>query len=166
MKRFFVGLMVSFLLLGCKQEEPNPELRDPIFQDLSKKAADAQKSLDEALVKRKEGREKLEKTEPNSIELKDAKKELEKTESLVTRLQQDATYYRIRAERRKIVAKMTYREAFWQDKPWPDPREYSDYQLNIRLNQINLNWGTRVPRLGDKRAPAKESAEKAAPAAH
>lgn len=161
MNRFFrvgtITLIAIFSLVGCEKEDPNPELRDPIWQDISKRAADYEKQRDENKAKLATLREKLEKVEPNSMDLKDVKRDIAKTEKALLGSEQLYRYYKIRADRRKVVDKISAREAFAAKKEWPDKSEYSDYLTNIRLHEINLNWNARVPKLQDRlsRKPAK-----------
>jgi hypothetical protein len=151
-------------LSGCSQEDPNPELKDPIYTDLSKRAADYQKQADDATVKVKNLRESLDNAEPNTIDVKDIRKDLLKTQVELTGTSQLAHYYKIRADRRKVVDKIEYRKALQSKAVWPDPHEYSDYLVNIRLNEIDLNWGKRVPKLQDRISkyndPKRETASK------
>jgi len=57
-----------------------------------------------------------------------------------------------------------YKKAFDKNEQWPNPREYSDYQLNMRLREAPLDWGLRVPKLKDRLpssvAKPKEQAKK------
>lgn len=164
MKRFFgtVLLILTLLLVGCKKEDPNPELLDPIYKDLEKRSSESQKQWDEELKKIVEFREKLEKTEANTLDRKDVQRDLDKSLKAVVQYEQKAKYYKIRLQRRLLVDRLTYKEAFAKDKPWPDPQEYSDYLVNIRLNEVNLNWSSRVPKLQSRlesRAPAAKVGE-------
>lgn len=155
-----VGLL---LMVGCTKEDPSPELRDPIYQDLQKRAADAQKSVDESKAKILELSDSLEKAEPNSIDKRDIERDLAKAKRQELDSRQWALYYTIRGKRRRIVDHMTYREALHAGKEWPDPHEYSDYLVNRRLVEANRNWSARVPRLQDrlpssaKKAPAPKA---------
>lgn len=173
MRRFFMVCSIAFItivsLSGCEKEDPNPELRDPIWKDLSEQAAHYEKQKEENKAKLKELREKLQKVEPNSMDLKDVRRDLAKTEKALLGAEQLSRYYRIRADRRKVEDKISAREALAQGKEWPDKREYSDYLVNKRLHEISLNWNSRVPKLQDRlvRKPAKaEKAEGSASSGH
>lgn len=155
-------LLMFALLLGlsaCSKEEPNPEERDPIYKDLEKRAADYQKSVDEAQAKVKELSEALDKAKPNTIEEKDIERDLHKYRAQLVGSQQLALYYKIRTDRRKYVDHVTYHEAFVAKKSWPDKNEYSDYLVNMRLNEVNLNWNARVPKLQDRVVSSKSKSE-------
>ena len=140
-------MLLLLVLLGCKKENPNPELIDPIYKDLSDRAASAQKGLAEELKNRNGLELAVQKTAPNSIERKNADRDLAKSKQNAAKFETDARFYSIRARRRLIVDRISYKEAFAKNLPWPDPSEYSDYKLNIHLNEANRNWGARVPKL-------------------
>jgi len=73
MIRFKPQLILLLLLLGlagCRKEDPNPELLDPIYADLERRATEMQKNLDEEVKKQEDLHKTLEKSEPNTIELK------------------------------------------------------------------------------------------------
>ena len=159
-----IGL-VFMSALACTQEDPNPEAMDPIYADLVKRAADAQKSVEETEAKIKELRLSLEKAETGTLAKKDVQKELAHNVAVHLTSEQDAHYFKIRSERRRIVDKLVYKEAFAAKQPWPNPHEYSDYLTNQRVSSINMNWNARVPKLQDRlsksRAPAAaEKSEK------
>lgn len=160
-------ILICFLaLLGCKKEDPNPELKDPIYADLLRRNTEFTKVNEESKANVKNLVEQLAKAEANSIGKKDIERDLAKARELSQYSDEQARYYRIRAERRKVVAKIAYKEAFAADKPWPDPREYSDYLTNIRLNEASRNWNKRVPKLQDrlvKRTEVEKKASEEAP---
>lgn len=148
--RVAFALIAALTLGACSKEDPNPELRDPIYADLGKRQADAQKAYEEASAKIKELVEKLEKAEANSLEKRDMERDLRKYRKVALDSEQMARYYKIRVERRRIVDKAAYREALEAKKEWPYPDEYSDYLTNRRLHEISLNWNARVPKLTDR----------------
>ena len=149
------ALFAMACLAGCTKEIPDPESLDPIYADLTKKSADAQKSLEEADAKIAELKTKLETAEVGSIGKKDVEKELAHNRQVKVSATQDALYYKIRGDRRKVVDQMVYKEAFAAKQPWPDPQEYSDYMINQRVRDINMNWNSRVPKLQDRLQPKK-----------
>lgn len=158
---FFALTLVSmFALSGCKKENPNPELLDPIYSDLEKRASEAQKSFEDQAKKIEDAQNKLEKAEPNSIELKNAQRDLIKARHASEEFEQKARYFKIRAQRRLLVDRITYKQRFAKNEPWPDPHEYSDYLLNIRLREVPLNWAARVPKLNDRLAKSSHSDQK------
>jgi len=171
MLRFSAVLLVGFTLGACSNPDPTPELKDPIFRDLSKRAEDHQKAHEEAKAKLADLRPQLAKAEPRSLDLKNLQKEIANEERKLLAAEQAATYYRIRAERRKLVGRIEYQTAFAEGKEWPEPTEYSDYQVNIRLQEAGRNWASRVPRLQDRlpsstTTPKKEEGASASSGGH
>jgi hypothetical protein len=158
--------LVALCLFGCKSEDPNPELLDPIYKDLLSRTDEATKSLEEHTVRRKELELFLETAEPNTIDLKKARLELIKVRNWQRRAEQQASYFRIRAERRKIEDRRNYKIAFQNNQPWPDKAEYSGYLVNKRLHEVNLNWNARVPKLADRTSSSVSKTKKEEKTAH
>ncbi|HMN66953.1 MAG TPA: hypothetical protein PKC28_00280 [Bdellovibrionales bacterium] len=140
-------LAAVICLSGCRQEDPNPELKDPIFKDLETRAAAHLKAVEEGKAQIAALKESMAKTEPNSIDMKNVRRDLAKTEKKLIDDDQMARFFKIRAARRKVEGRLAYREAFLREEEWPKPSEYSDYLVNIRLRSVPLNWNTRVPKL-------------------
>lgn len=162
MLQLVIGLVLAGTLAGCKKEDPTPELMDPIFKDLEARYSAYQKNYEESKAKIPALQDSLAKAEPRSIELKNFQTELSKEKLKLMNAEQLSRYYRIRMERRRLTSRISYKKAFLEDKPWPDPSEYSDYLVNIRLQEANRNWGARVPKLEDRQpgsASAKPKAE-------
>lgn len=150
-------------LSACKKPLPDPEVFDPIYRDL-KGLADAKKKEVEEAIKAKEAAIKnFEKEKPNTLEKKLAYREVEKAGAKIAPLEQEAHYYEIRANRRKLEDKVNYLAAFKADKAWPDPDEYSKWQVNRQLATAPRTWSS--PRLYNngpapkKPAPKKEGGE-------
>lgn len=156
----FATVFTILSLSACSKEDPQPEIRDPIYNELAAKS----KALDEEVKSLKEKLANLEidleKAEPNSISKKDVEKDLRKHKKMLQAAQQSLTYYKIRAERRKLVDKLTYKEAYAAGKEWPDPKEFEQYQTSLRLREANRNWSARVPRLADRMSASLERVEK------
>jgi hypothetical protein len=159
-----IFILLFLVLASCKKENPNPEMLDPIYKDLVERASAAQKGFDEEMKKREALELAVQKTAPNTIERKNADRELAKSKADAAEFERKARFFGIRARRRLIVDKISYSEAFSKNLPWPDPNEYSDYKLNIRLNEASRNWGNRVPKL-QTRLEKTEAAPTAAPEA-
>jgi len=161
MTRFIVSIFFIFTVCGCESEDPNPELKDPVYKDLKGKADSHEKTILENKKRLDELLVALEKTEANSIEQKDVRRDIAKAKETIGNSEQWHRYFKIRAERRAVVDKIAAREAKREGKPWPDPAEYSDYQVNSRLRDAPRNWNNRVPKLID-RLPKKVSEKEAA----
>lgn len=167
--RRFVLILISTSILSvitaCSGEDPQPELRDKVFEDLSKKAKafEGEQKSTEAEV---EGlKVSLGKAEPNSIEGRDIQKNLLKAQRKLIKASELAKYYKIRAERRRLEARIEYRKAFKEGKgdEWPNAKTFEGYETMNRLREANLNWNKRVPKLADRlhqRKPTSSSSSK------
>lgn len=136
-----------FLVVGCKKEDPNPELRDPIYLDLVKDLKAYGSELEAAKKSVETERKGLKEALTNSVEATVAKRGLKKALAAVKKLEQKVKYYEIRSERRLVEGRRSYKLAFRKGERWPDPEEYVHYKANQRLRSANLNWNMRVPKL-------------------
>jgi hypothetical protein len=161
MKRFklLVYTFIVLFLVACTGEDPNPELKDPIYLDLRSKASREADSIKADRDELEDTLTKLAKTEPLSIERKTFERDATRLRKQIFDADQLARYFTIRAERRRVVGRKSYKDAHAKGEEWPDPSEYSDYQVNTRLRGASRHWADRVPRLED-RLPSRKPAEK------
>ncbi len=145
-KYLFLAIFV-FLSLGCKEELPNPETLDKIYNDLLSEKKEVGKSLKEEEGTLASLFEERKKVAPRSIERRVNIKGIKKSRKKVVKLRQRLKYLDIRARRRLVETRKSYRIAFKQEKPWPDPKEYEYYQTQKRLRSAPRNWALRVPKL-------------------
>lgn len=144
-------MTILFLpILGCKSEEPNPELRDPIYKFLLEKQSQLKSALEGEIKKVEEAEIALEKTDPLTPERKAAIRDLQLAKKRRDRMVQEKLYLDIRAERRRVEGRRDYKIAFHADKPWPDPAEFEHFQTNMRLRTAPRQWDARVPKLQDR----------------
>lgn len=156
--RLLLAILLT-TLIGCKAENPNPELMDPIYSDLKKEAEGAAKAL-EAQIKEKEASKlAIQKADPNSIELREAEKLYWQATKKIDLLRPIEHYYKIHAERRRVEGRADYRRSLAKGEIWPDPKEYEGYMTNKRLRSAERNWNRRVPKLSE-RMPANQSKPK------
>ena len=151
-------VVLALTLTACKTEDPNPELRDPIYKDLLSRNEGYKKAIEEGKKKVEDLKVDLGKSEPQTIERKNAERDLASAQAALLQNTQWELYYRIRAERRRVEGRADYRRAFNKDQEWPDPREYSDYLTNIHLRSAQMNWNARVPKLQDRQDKARKPA--------
>lgn len=148
--RFTLVLFIATLICGCKSEDPEPQLRDPIFKVLSDQASQAKSAYDSQIKKVEDAAKALEKTDANTLDRKLAIRDLASSTLAAKRLAQDMEYYRIRAERRRLEARKSYKIAFNKDQDWPNPAEFEAYQASKRLREAPRSWDHRVPKLNDR----------------
>lgn len=145
--KLLLSALMVFSLLGCKKEDPNPELRDPIYQDLVKSLKSHEGSLKSAEKSLETSLKELNTTVANTVERTVAKRAVKKAKKGIKVIEQQVKYFKIRSERRLAEGRAAYRSAFRSGKRWPDESEYKAYLANKKLISASRNWGTRVPKL-------------------
>lgn len=158
---FFMTLIL-FGLSGCRKEEPNPELLDPIFSDLQNQQKSVESSLEEEKKKLVKALGDVEAAMPNTMDLQNAIHDRDHAQGMITGLEQKLHYLNIRVERRKVEDKYNYHLAFVANKDWPDKKEYEDYLTQKRLAEAPKNWDAHIPKMWDRKpaaAPAEKKAE-------
>lgn len=141
--------LVALHLLGCKSLDPNPELKDPIYKDLSTIQKEFERKLKDEEKTQEENNKELAGA-LNNMDLKVARKKISNSSRLITHYRQMAAYYKIRAEHRRVDGRRAYRVAFAAGNEWPNPAEYQAYLVNKRLRAAPQNWSVRVPRLTER----------------
>tara|TARA_B100000749_G_scaffold122825_1_gene93890 strand:- start:135540 stop:136085 length:546 start_codon:yes stop_codon:yes gene_type:complete len=150
MYKLIVLPLCCFLFLGCENEDPNPELRDRIYLDLKQDYEASKAALEEFQGYFKESQEKLDKTQPHSVERVATRRDIKKRRAQIRVFEKQTRYLRIRMERRMYESRKAYKLARMNGTKWPDPEEFRFYIVNKKLVKADLNWNNRVPKLFDK----------------
>jgi hypothetical protein len=167
LKRFILILM-TIHAFGCKSQMSSPHEVDPIYRSLHEDFSSSEAKLAAQKKSVEDLRVAYNKTEPLTYERVVAKRDLESAVNTLTSLEQENTYLKLRMDRREAEDRINYKKAFREDKPWPDPNEYSAYLVNQRLLKASKNWSERVPKLEDrikeawKKPDVKKAGEKQA----
>lgn len=161
---FLVLSLTSAIFMGCKTKEKQPELLDPIYQDLKSTLGEYSKSVEDTQKEILTLEQEINTYEPNTKELHMGRKKLKEARNRLRQAKQMELYYEIRLERRRVEDRKAYSYAFENDQVWPDPGEYSAYLANKRLRNSRRQWDARVPKLKNRveeyqnsRAPADAS---------
>jgi len=160
---------LALLLSGCDKPNPNPELLDPVYADLSKKAEEIKKQAEAAKAAVVDAQKEADAAVPQTRQIEYATKRLNEAKIKLLRAEQIARYYEIRTESRVATDKAEYSKAFSQKKPWPDPAEYQQFLDSERLaTEHPTKWDANARRkeLGfsvkaDKKADEKPAEKKA-----
>ena len=155
-----VILLCVVTLAGCKKAILNPETIDPIYADLLAQAAGIHSKAESQKKKIEELRVQIEKLSPRDPALKHTEHERENLERGLVQIEQDATYYEIRAEQRRLYDKQSYEKAFKADLDWPSPAEFSEYKESKRLRNSSRNWEDKVPKSTQYNKPVPEKKKK------
>ncbi len=134
------------LFCACtKQPIEHPESLDPIYADLTAQAAGIRGKAEAQKKKIEEMRVKVEKYGPRDPEAKRTAHELANLERGLLMIEQEAQYFEIRAEQRRIYDKESYLKAFKADQPWPPAGEFDEYKQTKKLKQASRDWSKSVP---------------------
>lgn len=155
---FIIG---SLALSGCKKPDPHPELKDPIFLDLQRELGEAQKAVDAEKANLEEHKKNLQSAVPQTGQIKYAQKRYNDSVALISKLQQMVKYWEVRLDTRQSDARKQYLEAYNKEKPWPDPKEWEEYQSIQKMQHIQKTWSVqnRINELGLNKKPKPASSE-------
>ncbi|MCB0361458.1 MAG: hypothetical protein KDD35_01970 [Bdellovibrionales bacterium] len=134
------------ILFGCKKMDPNPELKDPIYKDLSSIHKELEKTVIELEKNLEENFKELDQAGADGMDLKVARKKITETRQKLRKSIQLRDYTKIRMERRRVEGRRSYRIAFEKGEEWPDPKEFQQYLTHKRLRDAPRVWPTRVTR--------------------
>lgn len=151
-------ILLSFILLvGCDKKDPQPELKDPIYQDMLAQKSAAERGLADAEKSLEEKRNDLKGAEPQTGKISLFQKRVFEAEKVSETFRQQIKYWTIRIRERALFARRSYSQAFSEKKPWPDPNEYSTYLSEKKLRLAKIEWDAKQ-RLEDYKSSIKKPA--------
>lgn len=136
-------LFLPFLLLSCNKPEPNPEIRDPIYQEFKSQQDLAKKALAEAEKTLAEKKADLEKVKPQTGQIKYAQKRFWDTQRVIDSLIQQEKYWTVKIKEREDQDRIEYIKTYKAGKTWPDPKEFQEYSTEKRLREARLQWDSK-----------------------
>lgn len=141
-------LMALSIFSGCKPKPiDNPESLDPIYADLVATSAAATAKAEGQKKKITELEEEISKLSGRDPDLRRTMHEKSNLERGLKQIEQDILYFEVRATQRRQYDKEAYLKAFRDEKPWPDPDEFTKYQEQKKLKHASRDWSERVPKL-------------------
>ncbi len=159
---FFIVIFL-FLTASCSKEDPNPEKKDEIYQDLLSELDIASKSLEEEEKNLASLKKELEKAIPQTGQVKYATKKVQVSQEQVEILKQRKTFFEIKIEMRKHQVQQRYKESLRKDgRPWPDQEEITLYRSISKLNRDKLAYDRNKRMVKDKDVPHGTKAESGA----
>ncbi|ASD62089.1 hypothetical protein B9G79_00190 [Bdellovibrio bacteriovorus] len=155
--RIITLFLLTFSLIACSKPDPNPELKDPIFNDYQSQLGATSAAL-ESEKKGLEGFEKeLAEVVPQTGQIKYAQKRVRESKEKITRLEQEKQYLELKIEARRKEAKRSYSKAFKKGETWPDPQEWASYQTEQRFRNAKKSWDVKERMkevgLGEEKTP-------------
>jgi len=142
-----ISLFFLLGVSGCKSNDPNPELKDPIYIDIKSELEEMNKQLGIAEKFLVNAYKEEKNAELGSSELATIRRDIRAEKIKIESIRQSIRYTEIRLERRKLEARLAYAKAFKSDKEWPDKKEYKAYLAHKELVEAPESWNERVPRL-------------------
>lgn len=135
-------LIVFFMIisLGCKKDDPNPELKDKIYLDLVNQEALELKKIEDSAAKIQEILKSLEKSKPQTGDIKRNNIKLHDFEKIKMKQQQQLKMWRIlKFERLQYVRKK--RLALGEDS-WnkTSELEFEKYHAEKKLTRSKPYW--------------------------
>ena len=162
-----IFIPILLLSLGCKKQDPNPELQDKIYQDLKAELVNTEAQIAEFEKKVAEMEKEMQNSKPQTGDFKRYQKYYYQYQNNLSRFKQQAIYWKIRIAQRKSAVQVEYSRAFEAQKPWPDPKEYDEYLARKKLRLAKIEWDIkqRISESKTGRNPAADSGH-GAPAEH
>lgn len=142
--RFIFCLLL--LLVACNKPDPNPELKDAIYQDMQTEMGIAEKALAEAKKNVEEQKKALNAAAPQTGRVKYAKMKVWEAEKVVDTLEQQKKYWIIRVDQRRDFIRHKSLEAFNKGVPLDRSKEVDEYMAEKRLRSAKLKWDAKQRR--------------------
>jgi len=142
-KILFLALFFGLFLNSCTSADPNPELKDPIYQDIKIQMGLAEKSLAEADKKLAEFSGELSIAIPQTGQFKQAQKKVFQAERERETFRQQVKYWTIRSEERAKKARVDYSRSLKDKTPWPNPKEFESYLSEKKLRLAKIEWDSK-----------------------
>ena len=155
----FVILSLVLFELGCKRPIDNPELIDPIFGSLKSEAKRYEGLAKDKKAEVEKAKREWDEAKPQTGRIRAAKERYYSKVRELEMIEQMIKYFKLRAESRKRDARKEYAEAFNKDLPWPDPKKFEAFELELRAKNASKIWDARVPKWNDRKIAYKKSVE-------
>lgn len=137
---------LSLLISACEKRLPNPEMMDPIFQDLNAQLSQAQSTVTELTAELEEAKKELERAAPQTGDRTRAFGAVAGTKDRLERARQKELYLEIKRDQRLSEDRKNYAKAFESKSKWPPDAEFHFYMASKRLQEASRKWDDRVPK--------------------
>lgn len=122
------------LFSSCEKRDPNPEIKDPVYKEISAQLALAKADLVSNTKEIEEISKSWSLSKPQTGESKVYEKRLNEAKNTNVYLKQRVRYYEISLEERTLFVQRKYLESLLPNgKPWPDQKEIDDSLLKLSL---------------------------------
>lgn len=152
-KSLFVIVMIiiiSIFTISCSKPLDNPEIIDPIYNDLIGQQKANERSIKDMKDQLNQAKEDVKKTKPQTGDYKRMIKIYYDKKHNLESLEQQAHYLELRIQKRIYLDRLNYQEAFNKKEPWPNKEEFKRYSDQQRLKNASPIWDQRVPKLNER----------------
>jgi hypothetical protein len=162
-RKFYLGLFIFPFMLGCSNPDSDPQLKDPIYQDLKSEQAKLEKEIDTKKKELATHQKNYVDMHDNDFQKKEERSDIFKTENAITKLEQKLVFYKASAESREIYDRKEYLQAYksGKGKEWPSPDEKIRYDQQKTAAATPSQWtrGIAVEKPTAKPGEEKKSAK-------
>ncbi len=162
MRKVFVVTIILLIASGCQKRLSNPEMVDPIYNDLRSRLADAQTTLSTAQTQLQSDKSALAPAKPQTGERARAMSEIARDQLALAKAKQNAEYLKIKVQARLVYSQKTYNRDYKEKKAWPDKKEWREYQAHRELVLAPRTWDQHLKNEGINSTgrPAKSKVKK------
>lgn len=160
--RFIPYLLIPLAFsIGCNKPDPQPWVKDPIFQDMQAKKKEIEAKLAAAIEQGKKFEDMLARATPQTGQEKNARGKVENQKSVIEKVRQELEQYKFAIESRVEQTQKDYMRAFADKKPWPNPDEFEAYKVREKLAVRSRTW-----KVSERIKESKAGSEPPKPASH
>lgn len=136
-------VILTLYLASCNKPIPNPELKDPIYNDLNVRLTEASQLLTAEQNTLKTHEKELQEAVPQTGQTIQAQKRVFESQNKITKIEQEIQYLKLKASARKKDAIQSYKKAFEKNEIWPEPQEWEQYQKEKKARNAPKEWSVK-----------------------
>lgn len=137
---FLIIATSSLFLVSCNEKEPNPELRDLIYQDMQAQEAESQKNYTEIQKKIDEAKKTLLESKVQTGEIKRNTRKFDDLVALKTKFEQQLLYWKARKYERMKFVRMKAQRLSKEEWSEYSKKEMAFYHSEKKLRQAKNSW--------------------------
>ena len=145
MKLILLIFSILAFLMGCKKPDPQPELRDPIYLDISAALKNQEAEVKRLKKEVEDNKSNLDKIEPYTRQDKDFWQKFWASEKSLAKAEQKLHFLNLHLIHRKYAARNSYIKAWNKGlaDEWPSESIEARYKLNKRLKNAPRTWDSQ-----------------------
>jgi hypothetical protein len=155
MNRIGLTLALILSLTGCRRALEHPETSDPVYKDLKREANRAFGLYKEKEKKAQEAKKAFDNAPIRTGQRLDAQDDYFAILNEQEKYAEKYRYLALKAELRQKHDILIYPTVFKDKKPWPEPSQFEEYEVEKRLANAPKEWDP------DKRIKERQLASEA-----